>query len=99
MVSYKFNEGALLQELKEYIDSTYGEHYAQNKIQTTEFVIDCGHGEGFTLGNVVKYSQRYGKKEGKNRKDLMKTLHYALIALYVHDLYNKEVNWDTFERN
>lgn len=92
MVSYKFNESALLQELKEYIDSTYGEHYAQNKIQTTEFVIDCGHGEGFTIGNVVKYAQRYGKKEGKNRKDLMKTLHYALIALYVHDLYNNEVS-------
>ena len=24
---YKFNEGALIQELKEYIDSTYGGHY------------------------------------------------------------------------
>ena len=26
------------------------------------------------------------KKEGYNRKDLMKVLHYAIIALYVHDL-------------
>ena len=43
------------------------------------------HGEGFCIGNILKYSQRYGKKEGKNRADLLKVLHYALIALHVHD--------------
>ena len=41
---------------------------------------------GFALGNVLKYAQRYGKKDGANRKDLMKILHYALIALHQHDL-------------
>ena len=40
---------------------------------------------GFSLGNVLKYAQRYGKKEGHNRADLMKILHYAIIALNVHD--------------
>jgi hypothetical protein len=42
-------------------------------------------GHGHTLGNVIKYAQRYGKKEGKNRKDLLKILHYAVMALHVHD--------------
>jgi len=83
---YKYNEGQLIADLQAYVDSTYDEHYAQNKVQTTEFVIDTGHGEGFCLGNIIKYTQRYGKKEGKNRKDLLKVLHYALIALHVHDL-------------
>lgn len=82
---YKYNEDQLLAELKEYIDKTYGEHYSQNKYQATEFIIDAGHGEGFTIGNCMKYLQRYGKKEGRNRKDLLKVLHYALIALHVHD--------------
>ena len=41
--------------------------------------------KGFVYGNVLKYTQRYGKKEGKNRKDLLKILHYAIIALHVHD--------------
>ena len=33
----------------------------------------------------MKYAQRYGKKGGKNRADLLKVLHYALFMLYVHD--------------
>lgn len=87
MIDYKYNELDLLQELKRYIDCTYEEHYSQNKIQTTEFIIDNGDGIGFTRGNIVKYVQRYGKKEGKNRKDLLKVLHYAIIMLHVHDIY------------
>lgn len=85
-VDYKYNEGQLIADLQEYVDSTYGEHYSVNKFQATEFIIDGGHGEGFCIGNIMKYAQRYGKKEGYNRKDLMKVLHYALIALHVHDL-------------
>lgn len=82
---YKFNEGQLIMDLTAYIQSTYSEHYSKNKFQSTEFIIDCGHGEGFALGNVLKYVQRYGKKGGKNRADLLKVLHYAIIALSVHD--------------
>jgi len=84
-IQYKYNEDQLVTDLKKYVDETYGEHYAQNKVQTTEFVIDAGHGEGFTLGNIIKYTKRYGKKAGKNRADLLKVLHYGLMALYVHD--------------
>ena len=72
--------------MQEYVNKTYGEHYAQTKFQTTEFIIDQGHGIGFTVGNIIKYAQRYGKKDGRNRKDILKVLHYALIMLYVHDL-------------
>ena len=84
-IAYKFNENELIRELQDYIDSTYSAHYSRNKFQSTEFIIDCGHGQGFALGNVLKYVQRYGKKDGYNRADLMKVLHYALIALYNHD--------------
>lgn len=80
-----YNEEQLLKELKEYIDATYSQHYSQNKYQATDFIIDSGHGEGFCIGNCMKYLQRYGKKDGKNRKDLLKVLHYALIMLHVHD--------------
>jgi len=88
-INYKYNEGELLQEFKEYVDATYGEHYSLNRYQATEFIIDAGHGDGFCIGNVMKYAQRYGKKDGYNRKDLLKVLHYALIELYVHDLHNR----------
>ena len=88
-INYKYNEPALLEEISDYIDNTYNQHYSMNNFQATEFIIDSGMGEGFTLGNVMKYSQRYGKKGGYNRNDLLKVLHYALIQLYVHDQHKR----------
>lgn len=81
MSKYKFNEDIVINELKNYIDSTYDAHYSMNKIQSTEFIFDAEHGEGFCLGNVIKYAQRYGKKDGKNEKDLLKIIHYTIILL------------------
>ena len=57
-----------LLKLKKYIDRTYDEHYSKNKFQATEFIIDGGHGEGFCIGNIMKYAQRYGKKRWKEQK-------------------------------
>lgn len=89
---YKFNEDELLDQIRKYIDSTYEQHYAKSKFQATEFIIDNGHGIGFMVGNIMKYAQRYGKKGGRAdwRKDLMKVIHYAIIALHVHDEENEE---------
>ena len=86
-IDYKYSEDRILKELIEYVDKTYGEHYSQNKYQATEFIIDSGHGTGFCMGNILKYAQRYGKKGSREdaRKDLLKVLHYGMIALYVHD--------------
>ena len=92
MSEYKFNEDELLRQLLSYIESTYDQHYARNKLQTFESIVDCGHGEGFTIGNILKYASRYGAKDGYNRKDLMKVLHYGLLALYVHDLEHGDNN-------
>ena len=85
-IQYKFQEDKILRMVKNYIDGTYDAHYSMNKIQSTEFIVDAGHADGFCIGNILKYAQRYGKKQGHNRADLMKVLHYALFALYVHDL-------------
>ena len=79
-------------EFQMYIDKTYEQHYAKDKFQATEFIIDGGHGTGFCIGNVLKYAQRYGKKGSHTdaRKDLMKVLHYALIQLHIHDTQEEE---------
>lgn len=90
MIDYKFNEGHILEEIKKYIDSTYNQHYSQDKFQATEFIRDSGHGMGFCLGNVLKYAQRYGKKDGLNRKDLLKIIHYAILALSEHDYQERK---------
>ena len=86
MINYKFDENKTLEEIKKYIDSTYDEHYSKSKFQATEFILDSGHGEGFCIGNILKYAQRYGKKSGKDRKDLLKVIHYAIIALHINNM-------------
>ena len=86
-IEYRYAEDRILKELAEYIDNTYDQHYSQNKFQATEFILDSGHGEGFCIGNILKYAQRYGKKGTKEdaRKDLLKVIHYGIIALHNHD--------------
>ncbi len=92
-IEYKFNEDKLIEDFKKYIDKTYQGHYSKNSFQASEFIIDCGHGMGFFMGNVLKYAQRYGKKDGYNRSDILKILHYALMALHQHDINkSKEKN-------
>jgi hypothetical protein len=85
MIEYKFDEDRIIQDIKDYIDATYGEHYADGRIQTNEFIMShLTSNEGFKL-NILKYVTRYGHKDGHNRKDLMKAIHYLIFMLCYHD--------------
>lgn len=90
---WSFNETQTLGRVREYISNTYDAHYAQGRIQATEFIADQGLAEGFCLGNIIKYAQRFGKK-GKNFEekeyDLFKIIHYAIILL--HEIEQREGN-------
>ena len=59
--------------------------YANEKYQATDMIIDTGHGQGFCVGNIMKYAMRYGKKNGSDTLDLHKIIHYAIIALYLEE--------------
>ena len=83
----KFNEQNNIDELTHYVQGTYSKHYAsKNGTQSMDLISASGHGVGFCLGNVLKYASRYGKKDGANRDDLMKIMHYTLLAINEHDL-------------
>ena len=86
----KFNEHAILEEVDNYIADTYGLHYGKGKYQATDMIIDAGHVEGFCIGNIMKYAQRYGKKgtAEDHKKALLKILHYAIIQLHIHQKQN-----------
>lgn len=85
---YKYNEGEILEEIRAAIDATYEKHYSgEDGIQALDAIIASGNGEGFTVGNVQKYGFRYGKKGGYNRDDLIKVVHYAIVALYLNSRY------------
>ena len=79
---YKFNEDKILKGIKEYVDSTYNKHYSNGRYQATDMIIDAGHGEGFCIGNIMKYAMRYGKKASK-KSEILKIIHYGIIALHL----------------
>jgi len=83
--SYSFNEDEWIINVQKYIDMTYTAHYGNGQYQATDMIIDAGHGEGFCIGNIMKYAMRYGKKDGKKKSELLKIIHYAIIALYLNE--------------
>ena len=86
-MEYKFNEKNIVEQIQRYIDGTYERHYAHGKYQATDMIIDSGHGEGFCMGNIMKYAMRCGKKEGTDTgEDLLKIIHYAIIAIHLGDI-------------
>ena len=99
MIEYKFREAELIEEFKRYIDSTYSGHYGQGGLQSSEIIVDRGHGMGFFSGNIDKYNDRYGKK-GESpddwRKDIMKTIHYGFLKLFEHDRIHPKASDDAF---
>jgi len=90
-MDYKFDEDKSLSLIQTHINNTYSKHYSSGKYQATDMIVDAGHGEGFCMGNIMKYAMRYGKKEGRNQIDLLKLIHYAVIAYYIGD---KEGHYD-----
>ena len=85
-INYKFKEKEILEIIKTYIDTTYTQHYGKGKYQATDMIIDAGHGESFCIGNIMKYAMRCGKKDGTDAEmDLLKIIHYAIIAIALED--------------
>ena len=84
-LDYKYNEDDILAEFKTFVDATYTGHY-QTETQDVECFdawIALGDSGPTFRNTALKYLWRYGKKEGNNKKDLFKALHYIMMVLYV----------------
>ena len=90
-ISYKYAEDKILADLKEHLDKTYTEHYMteNQSIECFDAWIALGDSTPTFRNTALKYLWRYGKKNGSNKKDLMKALHYIFMCLYV-DHYKKD---------
>lgn len=82
-IEYKYNEGDAMAKIREYINGTYGQHYVGNgDIQTVDFWESLGSLETTCRDTAIKYLARYGKKGGRNEKDLLKAVHYIILMMY-----------------
>lgn len=83
---FKYNEDKIVNDLYDYLKSTYGEHYttddAEDSIQCFDAWIAMGDATPTFRNTAIKYLWRYGKKKGNNKKDLMKALHYIVLCLH-----------------
>ena len=82
MPDYDYNEGQYLKDIENYVNGTYGEHYVAKDIQVVDIWESLGSLESTARDTAIKYLCRYGKKDGKNKKDLLKAIHYIILMMY-----------------
>lgn len=87
-VTWRFGEEKVFGEIINHVASTYLTHYGGDR-QPIENTIARGHGLPFCVESAITYLERFGKKEGYNRLDLLKCIHFCMLAMYVMDLENK----------
>jgi len=79
----RYGEKASLKEIEEYIESTYGQHYVgKNEFQIQDLLHSIDIAVPFCQASAMKYLARLGKKEGFNRKDLLKAAHYIILLMH-----------------
>jgi len=91
---FKYHEEEILKDIQEYVSGTYQGHYTGNshefrKVQTIDLMASKDLASGFCQANILKYGSRYGNKDGRNQKDLMKVIHYAMLLLHFDGHYSK----------
>ena len=90
----KYHENEILEDVKEYVSSTYNGHYTGTKheyrnVQTLDLMASRDLASTFCQANILKYGSRYGSKDGKSKKDLLKVIHYAMLLLHFDEHYGK----------
>ena len=98
----KYREDEILDEIKDYISGTYDQHYSTNEegFQVMDMIKQLGIDKDFCQANAIKYLCRYGKKDGYNRKDLLKAIHYIVLLLSGEDKdYVKQMEEDAYNNN
>ena len=96
---YKYHEKEIFEDLETYISSTYNGHYTgtsheYRNVQTLDLMAAQDIASGFCQANILKYGSRYCSKDGKNKRDLMKVIHYAMLLLHFDGHYKKSSECD-----
>ena len=90
---YKYSEKQILDDVAEYVLSTYAGHYVgKEEIQTLDVWESLDMAEQMCQGTAIKYLMRFGKKDGKNKKDLLKAIHYVILLMHFSGVMNEAHN-------
>ena len=95
---WKYSEGKILREVEAYLSSTYKGHYVgeESKVQTLDLIDSIGDAEVLLSLKRHQVLSRFGKKDGKNPKDLLKVIHYAFLLYHFSELPFTEDATETF---
>ena len=91
---YKYHEEEILKDIEEYVSRTYQGHYTGTKhefrkVQTIDLMAARDIAAQFCQANILKYGSRYGSKDGRNKTDLHKVIHYAMLLLHFDGHYGE----------
>ena len=90
----KYHEKEILKDVEDYVSRTYNGHYTGTKheyrnVQTIDLMASRDLASDFCQANILKYGSRYGSKDGRNKGDLLKVIHYAMLLLHFDEHYGK----------
>ena len=90
----KYHEEEILKDIEEYVSRTYSGHYTGSKhefrkVQTIDLMAARDIASQFCQANILKYGSRYGSKDGRNKTDLLKVIHYAMLLLHFDGHYGE----------
>tara|TARA_B110000285_G_C14613069_1_gene375798 strand:+ start:269 stop:553 length:285 start_codon:yes stop_codon:yes gene_type:complete len=79
----KYKEDKIINEIKSYVETTYTQHYSTTDegFQVQDILRHLDINKDFCQANAIKYLCRYGKKNGYNRNDLLKAVHYIILLM------------------
>ena len=88
---WKYEEDKTLKEVQNYLSGTYNSHYTSkdSKTQTLDLIESIGDAEAFCRSNAIKYLSRFGKKEGKSKRDILKAIHYCVLLYHFAGLHKQ----------
>jgi hypothetical protein len=94
---WKYNEDKILKDVQDYVTSTYKSHYCGHQqeyqgVQTIDLMAAKELASDFCQANILKYGSRYGDKDGRSKRDLLKVIHYAMLLLHFDGHYSRRDN-------
>jgi len=86
----KYKEDLVMKDLQKHIDQTYKTHYTtESGLQALDMWMALGNFSTSCRDAAIKYLFRFGKKNGSQKEDLLKAMHFIMY------MYQQEFLKDT----
>lgn len=89
MQNLKHGEFETAQAFLDYVNSRSQHYSGDDDIELVDYLASIDQLEGYCISSIMRYISRFGKKNGKNKQDLLKAIH-CISYLYYYEFIKPE---------